>query len=409
MIKPSAWVVSLYDLDLDDAHLVGENLARLGELFTHGFPIAPGFVVTPHAYYEFVRHNSLETKIKHLLGAINYELPGSLEQIAIHIKRIIASSEIPNNLVSEIRDYYTKLNSLNFAIHGYTTPRESSLNLHTKPHHIKGDAVLFDTIRAYWISLFTPANILNRHLKKIDHFKSAVTSLVQKTSVDDLLGKIFPFDYQLNDRSKIVIQFSTGHELVVDKASYEATKRYPKNGPAVYIRNGAKTYDFDKLRGSEVAALVHLINKLEKHYLSPQEILWGKSSDSFYILLVKPAIIPGQSTQNRNTINGTPINPGIATGHTRKLENIGDFSKIRSEDIIFAKTLGKARANVLKLARGVVLEDKGDNATQAFVKMLQMPAIVGVKNALSAFQDNKIVTLNANSGQIFEGGFYGHY
>jgi len=54
------------EIDKDDVSSVGGKGANLGEMVNAGFPVPDGFVVTAHAYYDFLRTNNLSIKIKHL-------------------------------------------------------------------------------------------------------------------------------------------------------------------------------------------------------------------------------------------------------------------------------------------------------------------------------------------------------
>ena len=100
MVLPGDFVVDLKDINIDDGHYVGERAANLGSMVGK-FPVPQGFVVAFPAYFEFLKHDNLDLKIKHLLGAINFDFPESVGQVSSYIKRIIESSEIPKTLQSK--------------------------------------------------------------------------------------------------------------------------------------------------------------------------------------------------------------------------------------------------------------------------------------------------------------------
>src|SRR3989344_3396607 len=109
MVKQHDCVVSLEHVDRDDTLHVGGKGANLGEMIGAGFPVPPGFVITSKAYFEFLKANSLETKIQHLLEGVNYQLADSLEQTSRNIKRLIVSSPVPDALTQKIFDLYEKI------------------------------------------------------------------------------------------------------------------------------------------------------------------------------------------------------------------------------------------------------------------------------------------------------------
>ncbi len=58
-------------IDKEDVSLVGGKGANLGEITKAGFNVPEGFVLTSHAYYDFIRENNLSIKIKHLISSAN--------------------------------------------------------------------------------------------------------------------------------------------------------------------------------------------------------------------------------------------------------------------------------------------------------------------------------------------------
>src|SRR3972149_6936525 len=86
----------------EDVSSVGGKGANLGEMVSAGFPVPDGFVITAHAYYDFLRTNNLSVKIKHLLSSANFNDQRSLSQTSEHIKKLIIYGNLSENLVKEI-------------------------------------------------------------------------------------------------------------------------------------------------------------------------------------------------------------------------------------------------------------------------------------------------------------------
>src|SRR5579872_5049099 len=102
-------VVWFKDVGKEDVALVGGKGANLGEMTQAGFPVPPGFIVTTTAYREFLRENDLETKIKHLLGLVEYEKEESLEKISKQIEHLIKEGRLSPELVGKIFTAYVAL------------------------------------------------------------------------------------------------------------------------------------------------------------------------------------------------------------------------------------------------------------------------------------------------------------
>lgn len=50
-------------------------------------PIPYGFVLTSHAYFEFIEHNALAPMIKKFLDSVNTDNPHELQQVSKEIQK----------------------------------------------------------------------------------------------------------------------------------------------------------------------------------------------------------------------------------------------------------------------------------------------------------------------------------
>lgn len=109
------------------------------------------FIINPKAFYDFLEHNNLETKISHVLGAINSQNPESGKKIANFVKDLILNADFPKNLLSEILIEYKKFGGL---FEGKEV--HVSLLKDETPSKVKGDSALLHKIKEKWTSLFLP-------------------------------------------------------------------------------------------------------------------------------------------------------------------------------------------------------------------------------------------------------------
>ena len=65
MVKKN--IVWFEEVGKEDVGLVGGKGANLGEMTNARLPIPYGFVLTSHAYFEFIEHNALAPMIKKFL------------------------------------------------------------------------------------------------------------------------------------------------------------------------------------------------------------------------------------------------------------------------------------------------------------------------------------------------------
>ena len=65
------YVVWFGDVGKEDVAIVGGKGANLGEMTQAGFPVPPGFIVTVHAYTEFLECSNLKEKISTILSTVD--------------------------------------------------------------------------------------------------------------------------------------------------------------------------------------------------------------------------------------------------------------------------------------------------------------------------------------------------
>ena len=172
MVRPSDLVVSLCDVDLDDLHFVGEKAASIKD----------GFVITARAYFKFLSENSLETKIRNLIGSINFDRDDSLNQIAAHVRNLIVKSRIPNSITYRVVGHYADLGAPKVAAHMSIISGDARHRTFANDivWEAEGEAVLLDNIRSLWAHLFDPGFITYRNLNNLDHLRTGVAIIVEK-------------------------------------------------------------------------------------------------------------------------------------------------------------------------------------------------------------------------------------
>lgn len=282
MVKPRDMVVSLYDVDHDDKYFVGEHAAHMGRLANRDLSVLPGFVVTSAAYFEFLSHNNLNIKIKHLLGAINYDNDASISQISQYIKKLIKTSKIPDHLVKEISSHYEKIGGSDFSIKTSIVSgdhEQPKFHEEKEVHNIAGDAVLLDSVRSFWAALFTPALIIHRNKNNIHHLKSGIAATVQKAIKSNISGKIKLSD----DKSQVIIELPSGYDIVINKKTYEVNVNRLLDKPTVFVADNKIVEAFDNIAEAEAIILAKMAEKIEESFYFPQEISWVKDNNKFYI------------------------------------------------------------------------------------------------------------------------------
>lgn len=446
MVTVRDLVVWLKDVDKEDVHFVGGKNANLGEMIGAGFPVPEGFAITVTAYYKFLKENNLDEKIKHLLGTVNYDDTESISQVSSHIKKLIKSSPVPEEIVKEIFSIYQKMTVKYDA--AYVAVRSSATSEDSKGAsfagqqetylNIKGEAAVIDTVRRAWASLFEPRAIFYRHNAKLDQIKTGISLVVQKMVQSDTSGVMFTIDPITTNRQRIVIEaiYGLGEYIVqgrvtpdhyeVDKNDFKIVdKKIVEQSIKLIYKKGENIRDFvpEKTRGvqkitdEQIEKIAKIGKDIENHYYFPQDIEWAIEKDKIYIVQTRPVTTIGKKVEARDAsikltslseakkiLVGDPACPGIGIGRVKIIQSVKDISKIQTGDILVASMTNPDYVPAMKKAAGIVTERGGRTSHAAIVsREFGIPAIVGAVGATSRLSENQIVTVNGKTGEVFLG------
>lgn len=427
----------------EDVALVGGKGANLGEMASVDFPVPPGFVITSNAYYDFIRENNLSIKIKHLLSTTNFEDSKSLEQVSLHIKKLIKNGTLSNQLIKEIVSSYNKLSgplshalvavrssatAEDLANASFAGQQETFLN-------VKGDAVLLEKIKQGWASLYDGRAIYYRHQQRYDDIKIGIALVVQKMIESEQSGIMFTIDPVTNDKSKVVIEaiYGLGELIVQGEVTpdhYEVSKEnssilnkklsfqkylLKKQGVSNKIVNLSKKQgEKQKVSDKQIKLLAQIGQKIEKHYYFPQDIEWAIEKNTIYIVQTRSVTTTKNVTKVNNTVllesdlilKGDPASPGIASGVVKVILSAKEIDKIMPGDVLVAPQTNPDFVPAMKKAVAIVTDSGGRTSHAAIVsRELGIPAVVGTQFATKKLKTGHVITVNGTKGEIYKGGF----
>ncbi len=402
MVRPSDLVVSFGDLDRDDRHHIGDHASHIGDLASADFPVLPGFVVTPAAFYAFIKNNHLDTKIRHLLAALNHEHEGSLSQVSTLIKKMIMSSRIPQGVIDAVLNLYSEMDYPHVTLHGSIV--EDGLEQLTGKSELRGEAVLLDNMRAIWASLFSPANIVARIKRGKDHLDSKITLVIQKSITPDSMGKIYTINPATYDNTKIVIEHQDGHWEQLHKKN---AKSKNLEGPRVFVKDGVPQ---EEALDSQAEAFLDLAEKLERHHYFPQEIDWVMNAGNLFVIGTRPLTtinISEDAKLRRNPLlKGTPGASGIGVGHVRRIKNAMELSKVKNGEIIIVSSTDPSVFPHIKKLSGIITHENEKTAhTFVISRNFGIPVVSITENEANILKDGEVISVNGTTGEIFRGGF----
>lgn len=447
MLKRSDLVVWFKDVDKEDVSIVGGKGANLGEMVRFGFPVPNGFIVTAHAYFAFLLENNLETKIKHLLGTVNYTQQDSLVQVSQHIKTLMMRGEVSTPLRQAIFSHYTTLGGV---FHDALVAVRSSATAEDLPTasfagqqetylNVRGEANVLLKVKAAWASLFDARAIFYRHQQHFDHFRVGIAVPVQKMVESETSGVMFTIDPVNNDKSRIIIEaiYGLGEYIVqgkvtpdhyeVDKETLEILIKHTATQTVLLRKAGVTNKDVkipkliggkQKITDKQIVALAELGKRLEKHYYFPQDSEWAIEKGHVYLVQTRPVTtIKTERTESKKQITtvdtshskllvkGDPASPGIASGPVKIIHKAAEIGKIVSGDVLVAPQTNPDFVPAMKKAIAIVTDSGGRTSHAAIVsRELGIPAVVGSGTGTKTLTNGYVVTVNGTTGEVFQGG-----
>lgn len=443
------YIVWFKDVSKEDVALVGGKGANLGEMTRAGFPVPNGFIVTSAAYLYLLDTNNLRPKIKAILDNIDVNRPPELDRVSQDLKRLISRAEIPGDLADQILAAYDRLSPGSspalVAVRSSATaedlPGASFAGQQETYLNIKGEANLIQTIRQAWASLFTPRAIFYRTQKHFDHFKVGIAIPVQTMVQSQVSGVMFTVDPLTRDKNTTVIEAIWGlGELIVQGSV--TPDHYKVNQSDFSIRQKTVTFQekqlvksgsdnklipvptnlqkHQKLSDQHILDLALLGQKLHQHYFFPQDIEWAEDKGRLYILQTRPITtlnqpqsqisqtqihqIQASVSQLTPILKGEPASPGMATGPVRLIPTPKHIHQLKPGEILVTNMTSPDFVPAMRHAAAVITNLGGQTSHAAIVsRELGIPCIVGTTTATTVLKNGLVITLDAKTGQIYQG------
>ena len=431
------------ELTKEEIPIAGGKGANLGELTAAGFPVPNGFVVSSNAYFDFLDHNQLRSRIVREMHNISLSDPQSFSDASSKVKRLILSAEMPKEIASQIMTNYLKLGSAfskqKVAVRSSATaedlPTASFAGQQVTYLDVQGEANVVRRVHDCWASLFEPRAIFYREENKFDHFKVGIAVPVQIMIPSDVSGVMFTIDPISNEKNKIVIEAVYGlgeymvqgvvspDHYVVEKNSLEILQKTISSQKVQLIRAIIETKEASvparlqnkrKLTDNQIIEVAKLGCKAHQHYFFPQDIEWAIYKNQVYILQSRPITTINKKNENlkeeikidrKPILIGVPASPGIASGPTKKIMTPKEINKINNGEVLVTSMTTPDFVPAMKKAVAIITDKGGQTSHAAIVsRELGIPCVVGTTKATKMFNSGKIVTVNGSKGEIYEGG-----
>ena len=436
------------EISKQDVSIVGGKGANLGELTHLNLPVPPGFCISSRAYEEFIEFAKLNEFVKSLMSTVDVEDVDSLFDASEAIQNRIIESEFFEQLEQEIISAYRKFSS-NLGIINPRVAVRSSATAEDLPDasfagqqetylHISGEKELLVHIKKCFASLWTSRAIYYREKQKYNHFDVALSVVIQKMVNSEKSGVMFTANPISLNKNEMMINASYGlgeavvsgmvtpDEYIIDKRTHEKKKKNiaSKNFMVVEKKDhvgtekvniedylGNEFVEKECLSKDEIRTLIERGIKVEKLYGSPQDTEWAfdKDTKEFYFLQSRPiTTLKDEDEEETEILNvlckGLGASPGIGRGRVKLIKDVSEINLIEEGDILVTQMTNPDMVPAMKKVCAIVTDEGGRTCHAAIVsRELQIPCIVGTKNASKILHAKDFVTVDATHGIVYYG------
>ena len=433
------------EIGKEDVGIVGGKGANLGELTSFGLPVPPGFCVTAEAYTKFIKYAELDEVVKLLMEAVDVENVDDLTNASKEIQTKIREKDFDPELEEEILRAYREF-SENIGVKDPEVAVRSSATAEDLPDasfagqqdtylHISGEEELLNHIRDCFASLWTSRAIYYREKQNYDHFDVALSVVIQKMVNSEKSGVMFTANPINNSKDEMMINASYGlgeavvsgivtpDEYIIDKKTKKVIEKNISEKEYMVIKNkngvGTRTVNVKDVLGEdaikaealapeELNTLIERGLKVEKLYGSVQDTEWGFDADTkeFYFLQSRPITTLEEEKEEKlvTLCKGLPASPGIGRGKVKLIKDISEINLVEEGDVLVTAMTNPDMVPAMRKCAGVVTDEGGRTCHAAIVsRELQIPCIVGAKNATKSLKTGDNVTVDAVRGIVYEG------
>ena len=447
------------DISIGDVDTVGGKNASLGEMYSElsreGVNVPNGFATTAEAYRIFLDENNLVAPITKALDDLDVDDTKALAKTGEYIRTLINQAAMPDAIVTEIEDAYSKLEeeygrNVDVAVRSSATaedlPDASFAGQQESHLNITGTAALINSCRQIFASLFTNRAISYRVHQGFDHMSVALAIAVQKMVRSDKAssGVMFTIDTESGFRDIVFITGAWGlgenvvqgavnpDEFYVFKPTLDtkyqpiikhnlgskalrmvyAEKDSPSGDTGVVVNTKVPLEEQQQfcINDDEVLELARTAVIIEKHYSKkagrpmPMDVEWAKDGDSgeLFVVQARPETVEsGKSLQalenhvleekGKVIIQGKSVGSKVASGKARVILKTSQMADLRPGEILITDITDPDWEPVMKIA-GAIVTNRGGRTCHA--------AIIARELGIAAIVSTNTATKVIKTGDI---------
>ncbi len=442
-------IISLKEISRDLADQVGNKMANVAEIGNAiGLSVPSGFVITAHAYAEFMKNHDLQVEIDRRIQATDSTSMDQLYRLSADIQQLIIRSTVPGNLNEAIREACAKLESevghgvrvsLRSSALGEDSAGTSFAGQFRSELNVGLDNVI-DSYKQIVASKYGLPAVTYRLTRGIPD-EDVAMCVGCMAMVDATSGGVMYSSNPLNMRDqsifinsvwglpKAVVDGSVDPDLIVVSRSepLQIVKQEIRSKDVeftCYPEEGVRRSDVSPERRNKPSIsenqsleLAGLAVMIENYYGSPQDIEWAITPDGkIFILQSRPLqqmgirdniITPGiQDPVDAEILisGGITASPGVACGNVFIVKTDADRLKFPQNSVLVTAQSLPRWAPLLSTASAIITEYGGVAGHLANVaREFGIPALFGLPGAVDTLANGELVTIDASGQKIYKG------
>jgi phosphoenolpyruvate synthase/pyruvate phosphate dikinase len=288
---PPRYVLGFQEVDGTQRALAGGKGAQLGELSRiPGIRVPDGFCVTTAAFRQVLAGARASVGGMDRLSRLEAGDREPIRAASAEVRRAFEDTPVPDAVAAEIAAALGRLgDQVACAVRSSATaedlPGASFAGQHDSYLNVVGSMAILQHLQRCWGSLFTERAVTYRLRNGIDHRNLSMAVVVQKMVSPRAAGVLFTADPVTSNRTVASVEAvaGLGEPLVsglVNPDVFQIRKGQVISRPQ---RPGQPVLD-----EAQVARLVQLGRRIERHFGRPQDIEWCLEDDDFWFVQSRP-------------------------------------------------------------------------------------------------------------------------
>jgi pyruvate,water dikinase len=382
--------------------------------------VPPGFVVTSNAFNYYLEANGLRPELDELLGRIELSRPAELERLCAEMRALVLSGSVPPPIASEMERRAHELADEGgaLAVRSSAVAEDGELSFAGQYESILpvDPALTLEAYKRVLAGKYAPRAVTYRILNGLSDVETPMAVLVMPVVEARAAGVVYTLDM---DRTHAVCGMlsiyavpGVGENLVGGK-SVPQIYCLTREADPLLVQEPAESAVLDPQQAAEVAKAAL---ELEQMFGEPQDVEWAMDQQGkLHILQSRPL----GGVQNIASAPERPAPPdarllladasrassGAAHGRIFHFVPPGHtLEDIPRDAVLVVGALDPALAGAVGKIRGVIAE-AGSRASHfaSVAREFGLPVLVGVEDAFERFPAGSEVTMDADTGSVYEG------